>query len=439
MTKSVREVFSVLLVTLVAVLWAFSGQTPATPVSAADPTSARIAALQKRVEGGDAAAISEFWDAMKKEGTPIVEKVEGDPKNLIVTFVWRGGEDVRNVVVFAGLKANEPLRNRMNRLGQTDLWFKTYLIPSNARFSYLLSVNDSLKSLDEVEKAEIGGRVGTFRLDPLNRRGAVGSGSGVELPDAPPQPWTTRQPDVPQGKLEPATIRSTILNNERRAWVYTPPGYNSTAKPFSFILMLDGPMYTLLIPSPTILDNLLAKGEFPPAIAFILDNPTPTSRETEFACNDSFADFISKEAIPWLRSRYNVTSEPSQTYIVGVSFGGLAASFVALRHPEIFGNVISQSGSYWFAREGDREPGWLMRQFATGVKLPLKFHLDVGLMERGGTPGGGPDMVAVNRHFRDVLRAKGYEVDYREYFGGHEPINWRGMLPEALIALRPKR
>jgi enterochelin esterase family protein len=294
--------------------------------------------------------MGEFWDAVKKEGTPIVEKVEGDPKNFVVTFIWRGGDEVSNVVVFAGLKANEPLRNRMTRLGQTDLWFKTYLIPSSARFSYLLSVNDSLKSLDEVKKDEIGGRVSTFKLDPLNRRAAIGSGSGVELPDAPPQPWTGRQPDIPQGKLEPATIRSTILNNERRAWVYTPPGYSSTAKAFSVILMLDGPMYTLLIPTPTILDNLLAKGEFPAAVAFILDNPTPKSRETEFACNDSFAEFISKEAIPWLRSHYNVTTEPSQSYIAGVSFGGLAASFVAFRHPEIFGNVISQSGSYWFAR-----------------------------------------------------------------------------------------
>jgi enterochelin esterase family protein len=327
----------------------------------------------------------------------------------------------------------------MNRLSQTDVWFKSYLIPSNARFSYLLSVNDSLVSMDELGRNEIGGRVRTFKIDPLNLRGAPGSGSSVQLPDAPRQLWITRQSDIAQGKLEPATIRSTILKNERRAWVYTPPGYDQTAKAYGVILMLDGPMYTLLIPTPIILDNLLAKGEFPPTIAFILDNPTPTSREKEFACNDSFAEFIAKEAMPWLRSNYNVTSEPSRTFIAGVSYGALAATFVAFRHPEIFGNVVSQSGSYWYAPEGDSEPGWLTRQFATSSKRPLKFHLDVGLMERGATPGGAPDMVAVNRHLRDVLRARGYEVDYREYVGGHEPINWRGMLPEALIALRPGR
>jgi enterochelin esterase family protein len=49
-------------------------------------------------------------------------------------------------------------------------------------------------------------------------------------------------------------------------------------------------------------------------------------------------------------------------------------------------------------------------------------------------------MVHVNRHVRDVLIAKGYDVTYREISGGHDPYNWETALPAALTSLlRPTR
>ncbi|MGO8731942.1 MAG: hypothetical protein ACLQVM_04005 [Terriglobia bacterium] len=40
-----------------------------------------------------------------------------------------------------------------------------------------------------------------------------------------------------------------------------------------------------------------------------------------------------------------------------------------------------------------------------------------------------------NRQFRDILRAKGYEVQYQEFAGDHDYINWRGTLADGLIVL----
>jgi enterochelin esterase family protein len=288
--------------------------------------------------------------------------------------------------------------------------------------------------IEDVDEKDIAKRFSTIRIDSLNKRGSI-----VELPGTPPQVWGLPQPEVPKGRVEDTKLKSEILKNERRVRVYTPPGYARDGKPYGLIVMFDGSMYTLLIPTPTILDNLLAKSKLPPMVAVVLDNPTLHSRETEFACYEPFAEFIAKEVIPWVRTNYNVTSDPGQTVVSGVSFGGLAAAFIGFKHSEIFGNVISQSGSFWWKPDSENEPEWLTRQFAGGKKLPLRFFLNVGLFERGPTPHGGPDMVSVSRHMRDVLRAKGYEVEYRECNCGHDYLNWRGMLPDALMKLAGRK
>lgn len=272
-------------------------------LSARKAVSPRIAALEQELRSGNLAALDQFWQAVTSEGTPIIEPIQGDARATLVTFVWRAKEQTNNVVVFA-FGGGDPSRNQMSRLANTDLWHRTYLVPRDARFTYSLSPNDSLVPIDELEEKDIPTRVATFRIDPLNKRGAMGGGSIVELPGAPVSPWISRQSDIPKGKLDSARIKSTILSNERRAWVYTPPGYTREGKAYGLIVMFDGPMYTLLIPTATILDNLLAQSKAPPLIALILDNPTASSRNTEFACYEPFAEFIAKEAIPWVRANY---------------------------------------------------------------------------------------------------------------------------------------
>jgi len=416
------------------------------PVLAQDPrplSSPRLSALQKHLEAGNAAALENFWQEIGKQGAPLVEPVAGEDGYRLVTFLWRAKEATKNVVIVGGVAGIEMEQNQMARLGDTDLWFRTYRVRNDARFTYSLSPNDSLiplTKLDPKDTKAMMQRVATFKADPLNPRRFPGlpPSSFVELPGAPPQPWITKQPDVPAGTLEWKKLKSAILNNERSIGVYTPPGYKTDGQPYGLLVLFDGPTYTLVVPTPVILDNLLAKNLLPPLVAVVVSNPSQESRNVELPCNADFADFLAKELVPWVRQNYHVTADPKQTVVAGSSYGGLASSFAAFRHPEVFGNVLSQSGSYWWKPDGAAEHEWLIKQFVATPKLPVRFYLDVGLMESGSTGDNGPSMVIVNRHLRDVLQAKGYAVQYREFNGGHEYLNWRGTLSDGLLLLMGK-
>jgi enterochelin esterase family protein len=108
-----------------------------------------------------------------------------------------------------------------------------------------------------------------------------------------------------------------------------------------------------------------------------------------------------------------------------------------MRYPERFGNVLSQSGAFWWRPERDPESEWLARQLASGPTLPLRFYLDAGLMEKWPSWDFGPSILISNRHFRNVLSAKGYSMYYAEFNGGHNDICWQGTLADGLMALLP--
>jgi enterochelin esterase family protein len=83
------------------------------------------------------------------------------------------------------------------------------------------------------------------------------------------------------------------------------------------------------------------------------------------------------------------------------------------------------------------EGNWLQKLFISRNRLPLTFYMNAGSFEAQfwGGPGGVNGILESNRHMRDVLLAKGYEVHYQEFLGGHDYLSWRGLLADGLIAL----
>jgi enterochelin esterase family protein len=404
--------------------------------------SPRIAALRKKVESGDTQAIAAFWREVEKEGTPIVERMEDNDKDNLVTFLWRGSSETHNVfVLWFPFAASKPADYQLARFGEADLWYRTLKIRRGARFAYQLSPNDPLV-FDEQASIQ---RSATAQADPLNPHHWMENPGGtkyeyqssLEMPDAKPQPYVARRDGVPAGKIEKKRIKSALLGNERDLSIYTPPGYRRDGAPNGLLVVFDESAYLTLVPTPVILDNLLAEKKIAPMVAVLIANPNQETRTRELPPNPAFADFLNNELVAWVRANYNVTKDPSQVVVAGSSFGGIASVYAGLRHPETFGNILCQSGSFWWSApkpEPYAEPNFLAKEFVKSPKLPLKFYMDAGSFEVDMNGGGGA-ILEPSRHMRDVLLAKGYEVHYQENVGGHDYLSWRGSLADGLLAL----
>ena len=189
------------------------------------------------------------------------------------------------------------------------------------------------------------------------------------------------------------------------------------------------------MPIPLILDNLIADKTIPPLVAAFIYQTA--QRDREVGCSEPFAGFVATELVPWLRRTYHVSAEPGRTVIAGMSGGGLMAAYCGLGHGDVFGNVLSLSGGFgWWPgsleERMDEEPGWLTRRFVAAPRVPVRFFLAAGSFENWFFPYS---LLGENRRLRDVLLAKGYRVDYREFSGGHHPVSWRGPFVNGLVTL----
>ncbi|HUG99573.1 MAG TPA: DUF4440 domain-containing protein [Gammaproteobacteria bacterium] len=417
-------------------------RTPSAPdfphhARAERPQSERIRRLPEAVRYRGAEALEEFWSEVSERGTPLIESISGDDKHLLVTFLWRGGDETRNIVIFSGVTImwsftrGDLIDHSMERIPGTDVWFRSYTLPHDARFSYYLSPNDSLlPSAELTERKDYETRAATWQHDRLNPRREVRPHADkdwvvslVELPDAPPRPWLTYVTQE-KGSIVEHTFASKVLGGERRMWIYLPPRYEGSLDLYPLLVNFDGSEFGTS-KSAAVLDHLIGEGKITPVVAVWIEQQ---NRRAELECSEEWNRFVVSEVVPWVRTSYRVSSDPQRTVVGGGSLGGLAALYLGLRHPETFGNVLSLSAFVVAPSHG-----FIMREFAAAPKQPLRFYLDVGLFERDED-----NLLFSNRHLRDVLQAKGYEVHYAEFAGGHDQTHTDIGWADGLQALLPK-
>lgn len=383
--------------------------------------------LLERVHAGDAASVRAFWDSIAARGTPLLDPVPGDTMRVLAGFVYRS-DTARNVVLENGVNGWAYIMNQLARVPGTDIWHETVSVPADIRLGYVFRENDDLLPfyLDTARAR----RWAHNRPDPFNPRvdSAQGKRSVLIGPRAAPDRWSRPRPGAPTGTIEDLQLESPAYGGPRKFSVYLPPGSAATGLPL--LVFFDGGAYRAFVRLPTIMDNLLAAGLIRPAVVVFVYQ---VDRATELRPNPRFTTFIADELIPFVRRRYGLSTDPARTILGGSSLGGLSADAIALDRPDVVGGVISQSASLWWSPPGKPEPEYLARRAAREPRQPIRFYLEVGRFEVDRTAGGAPGQEAVSQHFRDVLVAKGYDVAYSTFPGGHEYQSWRVTLPNALI------
>lgn len=407
-------------------------QQKLSPLPPLSPTIANLTAII--AAGGTSDA---FWKDVERTGTPLVEP--GRNGKAILTFLYRGARN--NVRIFGAPSGDH---DEMLRLAGSDVWYRSYLVPAETRLSYKLApdVPDLPGSARERRIAILA----TAQADPLNRHPWPANAidrfnreSTVTLSAAPAQPWLDAG-KAPAGSTTESSIASSRLGNTRQITIYRPPGFDPARPDNLLLFVFDGPEYQSKVPTPRMLDAMIAADVLPPTVAVFVANADRDARGRELPGNPAFADFMAEELLPRVIAETGIKHDAARTILAGSSFGGLAAATVAFRQPERFGNAISLSGSFWWHPPGSdpASPNHVAALFARSPRLPLRFFLSAGLFE-ASSPSHGDGILETSRHLRDVLVARDYDVTHRDYAGGHDYLVWRGALADGLLALFGKR
>jgi enterochelin esterase family protein len=323
-------------------------------------------------------AIEDFINKVSHRGTPIIEDCPYDQAYKLVTFIWVGDSDTNDAYVFGSFPGWDLPNCLLERIETTNVWYRTYRTDETFVTTYRFSINDEYKE-DWIKRSK------NYQNDPFNKKTFLyvknsedpeskdSLTSILELGVALDNSYTQTH-GYPKGKLEIHQFTSTILKNERRIWIYTPSNYHDKATPYKLLISYDGRPTMTTLAAPTILDNLIHNNEIPPVVMIGINS---LNRFHELTFNNDFNNFLSNELVPWVRNKYNVSKDPKDTIISGFSLGGLASFFAAFNHPEIFGNVLSLSGSVHWKKEGyEGEIPWMLQRFKHIKALPIKVFME---------------------------------------------------------------
>lgn len=418
--------------TKVYLLW--RAKYPRVDQKSTEPDEPLLQQITKSVQTG--ADWRSAWLQLKQQDMPL--KTRQSDGSYRVTFIYQGAK--RNVRLLGGPSSDH---DWLTPIAGTDLWYRSYVVPSSTRLSYKLAPD--VPDIQAPARAQRVAILATAKRDPLNpviypadETDPYQQSSVLVLPEAPEQPGSDASIAL-TGKMDSDVLTSKLLGNSRTITVYHSSNFVKGKAGNIRLLAFDGPKYQRHINTPAIVEYLSQKGLIPPVQLVLIDPIDNETRAAELPDNIKFGQMLIKELLPQLERKYGSFFNAGETILTGSSFGGLAALQLAWRHPQIFGNVIAQSPSLWWDNRQEPAHGTylLSERFLASELLPLQIFISAGIYESAHGAQGDKGILDGSRNLKDVLRAKGYQVTYREYAAGHDYSAWRGALADGLIALFP--
>jgi hypothetical protein len=150
----------------------------------------------------------------------------------------------------------------MTQLEGTSLWYVTREFAPDDLLDYLLAIDDPMTPLAQ-EKNLVERVSKHWQVDPLNDlqlQTAQINVSVLRMPKARPFPDWSAMAGVPRGDITDHFIDSRQLGfTDRKLWIYTPPGYD-TSREYPLLILMDALWCTGPLQVPFIADALIKHG-----------------------------------------------------------------------------------------------------------------------------------------------------------------------------------
>jgi len=276
---------------------------------------------------------------------------------------------------------------------------------------------------------------GVALLDPSNSEivpNLLDPASEVHVPGPLSLPWEVN--NVPHGVVHHHFYKSNVVGDDRDFYVYTPPGYDPTARDLYPVLYLlhgfsdDASAWTAVGRANVILDNLIARGKAKPMVivmplgygapeVLLRHGPgssDPVLRQRNY---DKFREALVTEVMPQVEKTYRVSKDRNERAIAGLSMGGAESLNTGL-------STIDR-----FAWIGAFSAGKVADDFnAQFPKLDSSANERLHLLWIAC--GTGDRLIEQNRKFREWLKSKGIRHNDIETPGAHTWLVWRRNLAE---------
>ncbi|HEX4782871.1 MAG TPA: alpha/beta hydrolase-fold protein [Candidatus Sulfotelmatobacter sp.] len=247
---------------------------------------------------------------------------------------------------------------------------------------------------------------------------------------------TVTKYELGSGKFFPGTPHSYAI--------YVPAQYDA-AKPAPFMIFLDGGAFLLdSVRVPVVFDNLIASHELPPLIGIFV-NPGTLPAISEQSQNrverifeydslsDRYSRFLLEELIPEVGKKYNLSKNPDDRALCGLSTGAVGAFMAAWNRPDEFHRVLSFIGTYVAMKGADALPALIRKTEPKPIRIFLqdgkKDHIVDA--EPYGTYFAGSWPIN-NEVMFEAFQSAGYDAKLVMGEGGHDLKQPAAIMPEAL-------
>jgi predicted alpha/beta superfamily hydrolase len=198
-------------------------------------------------------------------------------------------------------------------------------------------------------------------------------------------------PKVPIPNTQLLTYTSSVVDQEYQLLINLPANYaRDTGKAYPVVYLLDGqydfPLFTGIYGDhyydgflPELITVGIAWGGKDPDAGTLRARdftPTHVQQVPQSGNGPKFLEFIKKELIPFIGSRYRITDDRT---LIGSSYGGLFTLYALFNDPSLFHRYVLTSPSLEW--DGDTLRSFEKKYEASGSSTPVRLFMGIGGLE----------------------------------------------------------